>query len=59
MTTQHFCDSGWVDGPVSQCPKHRQNPNAKRVRYGKVARAKMDRDTGVVGVDRGDFISGK
>jgi len=69
--TQHICRNRpaykgsansadpWVDGSVNQCPFHGpHNRNAKRVRWGKKARAKMDRETGSLGTDHGSHIRG-
>lgn len=64
MTTEHLCDKhpeepGWRPGKVDQCPYHGQRVvNQTGVRWGRNARRKMDHETGVVGKDRGGYISG-
>ena len=68
MATSHICrgrpgftegDDPWTEGTVNSCPYHGQRVvNQTGVRWGKAARAKMDRETGVVGIDRGGHISG-
>ena len=59
MARQHHCKGEWVDGSVDSCPNHGpRGRNALRVRYGRNARRKMDRQAGTVGVDRGDYING-
>ena len=68
MATSHLCrerpgfkdgDDPWADGPVVSCPYHDQRGRKQRgVRWGKSARRKLDREAGVVGKDRGGYISG-
>ena len=49
----------WVEGTVSSCPYHgHSGRRQKPVRWGRIARAKMDRQAGVVGQDRGGYING-
>lgn len=58
MATEHLCDGKWVPGRVAECSKHERNQDRRPIRWGKKARARMDREAGVRGVDRGGFISG-
>lgn len=55
---QHYCGDSWRDGPVASCDRHEKNLNRRAMRWGRKTRAKMDREAGVVGTDRGGFISG-
>lgn len=59
--TSHFCDKAdaWVDGPAAECKHHTKlTRNSGGWRWGPKIRAKMDREAGTVGTDRGGFISG-
>lgn len=51
---QHHCNGKWVEGTVASCSKHGPTVrNAPEVKLGRVARAKKDREAGVVGRDDG------
>lgn len=63
MATSHSCpknpdrqgdETFWAYGSVDSCDYHGQRVrNMPGVRWGKKARAKMDRETGTVGQDYG------
>lgn len=64
---EHYCDhhpdgAGWYPDATDSCPYHGTRHSGKAqlgYREGKKARAKADRQKGVIGVDRGPFISAK
>jgi hypothetical protein len=63
VATSHYCPENpegekWEDGPVNGCPHHRKNRNAQSIKWGRKARRNADREAGVVGIDRGDYIHG-
>ena len=58
MTT-HYCGKVWVDGPAAACPKHQKLDGKRRSVWGRNIRRRMDKEAGVVGTHRGDYISGK
>lgn len=58
MTVQHLCGGRWKEGKLTACPDHAKLRKRRRV-WGPKERAKMDKSAGVVGVDRGGFISGR
>lgn len=65
MSTQHVCrerpgfkkgDDPWVEGPVHSCPHHdrwRRQPKVKGI-----GSRSDDMSAGVIGVERGGYISG-
>lgn len=61
--TSHYCQEAeggaeWLPGPVASCPNHSKNRNTQGVKWGRKIRRDMDRETGVVGIDRGTHIHG-
>ena len=63
MSTQHYCDDTetWEPGTVRSCPNHgRQYTGKKQQGYRVNLKEKRagDREAGVVGTDRGGYISG-
>lgn len=48
----------WQEGPTAACPYHDKNRNRRPIKWGRKTRAKMDREAGVVGQDRGGYING-
>lgn len=63
---EHFCDDhpdgrGWQPGGVAECPFHKSHSGQKQLGYrdGRKARAKADKQAGVIGDDRGGYISGR
>lgn len=65
MATEHLCKNhptdpfSWQEGKATHCPHHRTIRREPGIRLGRKERRKLDRQAGVVGTDRGEFISGK
>ena len=65
MATEHLCNDHplepgtWQEGPVSSCIFHNKRRAIQGVKWGRKIRRQADLQAGVIGTDRGDFISGK
>ena len=66
MATQHVCrerpgfkegDDPWAEGPVHSCPHHSKQ-GRKQPKVKGIGSRSDDMHAGVIGVDRGGFISG-
>jgi hypothetical protein len=60
----HKCDGpeakdGWAEGKVDLCPEHGQRARTQIVFKSRQTKRNIDRATGVVGTDRGGYISGR
>ena len=61
----HKCDgpeadeTGWADGKVDRCSYHGQQARTQIVFKSRQTKRRIDQATGVVGTDRGGYISGR
>lgn len=60
----HKCDGpkadedGWAEGKVDLCKSHGQQARKQIVFKSRQTKTRLDRSAGIVGTDRGSYISG-